>query len=323
MKKFNSGLRLFWMSAAMAVFIIELPADQSGPCDSSSRVDGRGRVLVTKTADGTASLKMETKDGARDLKADVIGDSWQTCRSLPGSLLLFGRNDHTTLYEIFRIDPTTGNILDKFWGYTPSLSPDGRWVLMRRMYPVQAPGATDDYLLYDAAASPSENRRHSISRADPNTAGSPVYPVLRDDEFRDNTNLPEDGIHAFRSDTFYWTPDSKCVSFADLRDGQLNLVLIKTDGNTPQTFVYPFTAPPSDDCLLRASPTGGDMDLVDFRFPDLPGNSFAVHAELRPRRVGQDVCPTKSIDVPFSSFVQALPEHRAVTSRKPSEGGTK
>jgi hypothetical protein len=80
---------------------------------------------------------------------------------------------------------------------------------MRRMYAVQAPGATDDYVLYDMSVSASENRRHLISRDDPKSAGFLVYPVLRDEESRDNPTLPKRELHSFRSDGFYWLPTAE------------------------------------------------------------------------------------------------------------------
>jgi len=122
----------------------------------------------------------------------------------------------------------------------------------------------------------------------------------------------------FRSDGFYWTSDSKSLGFGDFYDGRLNLILVKVDGDSPRAYSYTYRVPPCDDCLSRISPSVNDINLVNFRNSELPGNSFAVHAELRPLVTGYDLCGARFADAPFSSFEPAKPEHRTVRSRRPS-----
>jgi hypothetical protein len=314
----------FWLVGLMASSPLGLMAASQVPCGSQTRLDTADQALVEKSTDGTVTFKLRTDRGTRDLTMETIADSnWRTCQLHDGSLLVLGQNKHATLYDMFRMDRKDGAILDGFWGYSPSLSPDGRWLMMRRMHAVQAGGATDDYLLYDADASASKNRSPVISRDDPKTAGVLVYPVLREEESRDNANLPDKELHSFRSDGFYWTPDSKSVAFGDFYEGKLNLILVKVEGDTPRAYSYTYRVPPGDDCLSRISPSGESMNLVNFRTSELPGGSFTVHAELRPVESGHDLCGARFADVPFSSFEAAKPEHRTVRQRKPSVSDSK
>jgi hypothetical protein len=319
MKIVYSSLRLARIIAAALLISTASLAGEFVPCEAPVAVRGADRVLMIQNADGTTSIRLQTNETIRNPATDAMDNSvWRICQTPRGSLLFLRQDPHTTLYDVFRVERENALVVDQFWGYSPSLSPDGRWIIMRRMYPVQSAGATDDYLIYDMAANASQNRRTQMSRDDPKTAGILVYPMVDDAESRDNTNVSEQEIHSFQSDRFYWASDSTSVAFGDFQNGRLSIVLIRVNENPPRAYTFTNPRLPNDDCLARLSNLGRDMSLVNLQISDLPRNSLTIVAELRTRTANQNLCGTKFVSAPFSEFESAKREPRFIRPRRPS-----
>lgn len=146
---------------------------------------------------------------------------------------------------LIRTDPA--KLFDEFWtSAPPGLSPDNRWVLFVRFYPMHgAEGYDDQYRLYDVLGSRAVNwpgrpvqdaPTGEIISYDTTKAGMPVYPLSPAEAGRDNTNVPENEAHQALS-SFIWDSDSKRVMFADEVGGRISLVIVNvpTDQNQQAT----------------------------------------------------------------------------------------
>lgn len=143
-------------------------------------------------------------------------------------------------------------LLDSF--YTAgriSLSPDNRYVLFIRLYPMHGADNYDDqYRLYNVLGTRASNWPDRPAQDGPpnlpanyddTLAGVPVYSLKAGELGRENTNVEEGQVHLSASD-FIWTADSSKVVFADAQAGVLSLVVVTmptTAGGKPQTSVYP------------------------------------------------------------------------------------
>jgi len=137
-------------------------------------------------------------------------------------------------FEAVILNTRTGSITDRFFAYSPTVSPDGQFVAFVKFYPSHFVQGTDDhYVLYDSFRSPIENRSNNVSVNDYTNVGLPVYPrgVNRDG---DNTGVPEQNQHHMMAQRFFWQSDSKRYAFADEQGGQLK-VLVVSVGSTIKT----------------------------------------------------------------------------------------
>jgi hypothetical protein len=67
--------------------------------------------------------------------------------------------------------------------------------------------------------------------------GKVIYPVVRGSEPYYSTNPPPQQAHIFRSDSFYWAPDSQALVFADSVADELSIVFVTIDQNETKAFV--------------------------------------------------------------------------------------
>lgn len=143
-------------------------------------------------------------------------------------------------YGVWILSERDGTILDTMGSRDPRLSPDGRWLIYRERYPTRSAGPFEQYLLYDLARSPAENRlAGSGSRYPP---GRLVYPVTAGRTRLEDLKVPADRYHAFVGKAFFWSADSKTVVFADRVGAAASIVVIKIDGDDPTAYVHALTA---------------------------------------------------------------------------------
>lgn len=137
-------------------------------------------------------------------------------------------------------------VVDYFWAYHPTPSPNGRYLAFVKFFPSHfVEGPEDQYRLYDLALSPQKNRDSPAPMPgdpgpDPKVdVGLPLYPAAA--ALRDNLGLTEEEAHHRASD-FHWSADSLQLAFADYQAEQMRLIhvsLPKTDSSeAPRVLAY-------------------------------------------------------------------------------------
>jgi hypothetical protein len=125
------------------------------------------------------------------------------------------------------VDVLEGSVADSFPCYSPTISPDGRYVAFVKFYPAHGVSSVEDhYMLYDVSLGASGNRPR-IARRDPAVVGHVVFPKGVGNEAGDNVDLSRTPLHRMASDAFYWKPDSKAFVFAD-QIGELYSVILSS-----------------------------------------------------------------------------------------------
>jgi hypothetical protein len=148
----------------------------------------------------------------------------------------------TTIVNL--VDVNTGKLLDEFWCFDPSVSPDGRFVAYGKVFPLHfVPGVSYEYLVYDLTAVPEHNRTptnkgRTANRVD---VGWPVYPVGLSNGSDDNILSDQALAHFISSDGFFWLDKSDTVAFVDRWQGANRLVVadVSVGIQQPRVSVYP------------------------------------------------------------------------------------
>ena len=197
----------------------------------------RGLSATINPSNGQATLDhAERKIGLHGSNDQIR----QVCPLASGKLVIFGFN--SVAYQINIVDLKRGELSDSFRAYDPLMSPDQRWIAYRDFFPPQSEVLfSEEYLLYDLEASGSGNR-HSVSRATSDVAGWAMYPAFPGNAPFDFADIPEAKRHTWRSQSFFWVPDSRSVVFADSVRDRLSLVFVETRHANPQAYTYPVSA---------------------------------------------------------------------------------
>jgi len=293
--------------ACSAAFTWAQPRPDPKPCGPTVVERLPRDVSVTAHRDrGMAQLHVQLAGVDMDLRVPGVMDGLvQACQSAADRLLVFGIASVLPLYDVYLIDPTRQVLIDWFYAFNPMLSPDKRWLMLRRFYPLSGVSPSEEYRLYDVTKDAPTNL---ISGGDPSggdgVVGKLVYPVVNPVEEENgptrNIDLPANQTHVFRSAAFYWAPDSKAVVFADYVQGALSIVLVTIGDRQPQAYVH--AGPAHDPCFL-------DHTLVGAHFTKWQDGTYDVLADLGP---GGPTCGPKSLTLAWGDFAPAKP-------RKPVE----
>ncbi|MBI1746463.1 MAG: hypothetical protein HYR55_07730 [Acidobacteria bacterium] len=122
-----------------------------------------------------------------------------------------------------------GAIVDYLYGYNPSLSNTGRYLIFNKFYPRFAPAEEMSavYLIYDLSRTPEKNR---LAEADPKDGERVGYPVYPETNFRQKTyQILNDGSlspHTLVSNNFLWLAEDRQVLFVDRQGDENRLVTI-------------------------------------------------------------------------------------------------
>lgn len=168
-----------------------------------------------------------------------------------GRLVVIGRVlANTSMVTL--VDVRSGEVLDSFFCFSPALSPDGRFVSYVKVYPAHfTEGVSAQYVLYDFASKPQENRNGRVSLNNRIDVGLALFPPGSKNEPGDNLTVPLDKRHTMASDAFYWRRDNKTLLFADRANGE-NWIIVADLSAWPQ--------PP----VVRAVPLN-TLDIVDMK----------------------------------------------------------
>jgi len=165
----------------------------------------------------------------------------QVCPIASGRYLVFGRTSANS-YQVFILNGDTGGIADKFEAYDPVVSPDQHWLVRRDFYSGHSEVPfSEEYLLYDLTRDAAGNTAGTPTPYTEGMRGRVIYPVVADEKPFEHAAyaLPEQQMHVFRSNSFYWSSDSRAVLLADSVQDALSLVLLVLYPGGPKAFVHP------------------------------------------------------------------------------------
>jgi hypothetical protein len=192
------------------------------------------------------------------------------------------------------------------------VSPDQHWLVFREYYPPQADiDITEQYMLYDLTKDASGNRVSGVDYRYVNAPGRTIYPATpKHAPFESHRVLPEQ-VHSFASDSFFWSPDSKSVTFVDRSAAELHIVLVRIAAEDLTAYVHP----------VSASRVCGDAN-VDREQVAIPRMEVAPTQEAVPQ-VWVDLgasCGAKTLTLRSKDFSLAKIEVHPPHARRPSVG---
>lgn len=100
---------------------------------------------------------------------------------------------------------------------------------------------SEEYLLYDLTKNKGANRIPSLDSS-LDTVGRVMYPAVAGGVPFFHGALAEKETHAFRSNAFYWSDDSRTVVFADSVEKTLSVVMVTIDADQTHAFTHQVTA---------------------------------------------------------------------------------
>lgn len=154
--------------------------------------------------------------------------------------------------EVVVIDVSEAQVTDSFLCYSPSISPDGRYVAFVKYFPGHGIESADDhYMLYDVSLSPTENRPMGVEPKDAIVVGAAVYPEGIGNRRGDNIDVGASGSHNMASELFYWNVESNAFVFADRFKDEYQAILIRL-GTSPRIDVLAVPIAARAMCLLPA-----------------------------------------------------------------------
>lgn len=118
--------------------------------------------------------------------------------------------------KVVVVDRGTSSIVDQFWCYFPSLSPDGRFIAFVKFFPRHDAGNSEaHYMLHDLRLGPAANRPQGAKQFDPVQVGVALYPEGKSNTDGDNLQVPAGADHHAISDVFYWSDRGGRLFFGD------------------------------------------------------------------------------------------------------------
>ena len=277
------------------------------PCGSAVRhnLPENFSVLID-SGGGPARIRFRSPNAAVDIEFPGVTDAFQEACQVPDHrLLVFGVAGG--VYHVGIVDNQNGLLVDNFYGYSVAVSPDGRWLIMRRFYPPH--GGVDfseQYFIYDIRKSPAENR--SAYADDPalgDATGTLVYPVEEKGRAYDRVSLPDKDMHSFWSRDFYWSADSKAAVFADATEAGVSSVLVSISASSSSTYLHSVLA--SDVCSAPNKVQLRSFMLSGAQFTKSQNGSYdiAMHFSAGGPVPG---CEPKTMLINSGEFEQAVPE---------------
>lgn len=176
------------------------------------------------------------------------------------------------------IDSDKGEVIDKFFCYSPSISPDGRYVAFVKFYPAHGVDNVEDrYSLYDAKLPPDRNRPSEYPRH-PGVVGKIVYPVGLSNRPGDNVDLSESKTHRMTSDEFFWNGKSDIYVFADQLGDNISAVIVDISGDAIKVSSTPIQSQwicpdviPCFEHLARVSFSTASAPTIELEFRGVNG----------------------------------------------------
>ncbi len=228
---------------ACACALAQIPQDQPRRC---GRADEQPTLPAGTSfvPNPNAELTLRLLNGElKTIDLEPAEAVLQVCQLTDHRLVVFGAiggGDGPAVWILSQID---GRKIDMFGARNAILSPDQHWVVFRRYYPRTAEIMTDDYLLYDLTKGPSQNEMPSEPPGAPNPPGRQIYPATVGHVPVNGALLEPAQVHTFAADSFYWSPDSRHVVFADRVEKSgtetTSVVVVEVGEKDLTTYVHP------------------------------------------------------------------------------------
>jgi hypothetical protein len=219
---------------------------------SSRHADSVARLIGT-----SGDFKIElTKAGGRprtialpDDVAQVNSIAWASENRIAVIGMINGSG-----YTVAVIDAAQATIMDTFFGYQMTLSPNRDFAIFIKYFQPHGVDDPEDRIrMYDFLRPAKQNRPTEPSFPPDFEGGIPVYPVLSANEeaARSNIGRPDtDAYHA--ASQFKWSEDSTRVLFVMLHgEHELTLVSATPDGRVAVVDLSPKCAPHCDSVLAN------------------------------------------------------------------------
>jgi len=137
------------------------------------------------------------------------------------------------------IDRKKGEVIDTFWCYKPSISPDGRWIAFQEFFPAHFTEIVETKFRVYAISLGAKGNRPGITDISNETqlVGTVVYPLPSLGQEADTSDTSIDHVVG---GTFFWWPQSEQFIFQIDEGKSLNLVLVKLrkNGKEWDTLLY-------------------------------------------------------------------------------------
>jgi hypothetical protein len=284
-------ISMSYRACAMALLSVtgalaQVPQDRPELCGKPNQAVPLPRGTDFVWTPTTAELRLSLKDGTSktiDLEqADTVP---QVCPIDGDRLLVFGTvrgEDGPFVWIISRKD---GTKLDLLGSRSPVVSPDQQWIVYRHFYPRRSEILTESYLLYHLSEDPAANRLPAEVPGETNPPGRQIYPVTADHAPFNNILYDPKRVHAFASESFYWSPDSKYLAFADrLVNGETDIasiVMVRVGTKDLATYVHELNtkemcggAEPNPNIAATATLHGAEFGLGQGGLPELSARFF-------------------------------------------------
>lgn len=272
--------------------------------------------IASDESDGVSYVRLDALGATKTLTLPGVERIQGICPVAGNRIVIFGAlaSGASAAYEVAIADAGNGVLLDSWDAYTPVMSPDQRWLILRKFYPPQtALTVSEEYLLYPAWK--IEPRGAPRNRnAEPPSAAIVVYPPGQTNTFMSNLDVRPEQAHVFRSKSFFWSEDSRAVVFADSVQGRLSTVLVQISDENPTALVYPLSA----DDVCESSPSS-DISTAMLVEADVSPEGGTGGREIQMRfEASSSGCKPKPVVLRTSDFQRPKAESHPIRSRKPS-----
>lgn len=204
--------------------------------------DWRIDLVLPAQKDASFSVRIRPKSGKESVV--VLPERARQIRTVlraPNNKAIVYTDSDSEREGFVIIDLRTGTIIDDVVSTDTSISPNRRFLLYDNWLSNWDDSVPHEFRLYDVFRVPRENTcgysfvDHQHEKLDDYLRGFQVYPpmpICSDDD--DNLGI-EFGTN------FTWAPDSSKIVFADIKNGEMSLVLVKMPvgaHDLPKTSVY-------------------------------------------------------------------------------------
>ena len=258
----------------------------------------------TDRSNGVSTLTVQGSAGTRTFRLPGVQSEIHEVCHIPGDrLIVFGAHAG---YTVSVVELGSGEVVDSFVSYSPTMSPDGRWLAMRAFYPPQTEvPVSEQYTVYDLSATAQANR-HGSTPYTSEIAGEPIYPLTHGGEPMIAMDVPDSARHEFRSASFYWSADSRYLTFADGVGKSLSILLVSVNAGKFSSFVHAVPAV----VLCAAESTVVERAQIQ----DTPRE---VHGEVMvTAKFAGRGCEVKEVTLTMNDFSPATIERHEPAKRK-------
>lgn len=241
---------------------------------------------------------------------DLISEVAEVCPLADGRLVVFADFGGT---DVFIVDRVTASVTDWFPAYFPEMSPDQRWIVYRKFYPLHGVEASDELLIYDLTKTPAQNRPGGANGStDP---GRLIFPPGENGVPYENIGVPTDQMHSIGR-RIYWAADSRALLFTDRVAGRPDRITLVTLDDRDRSAAFQRQVTIRDMCGLAVPSADLDwrMDQAEVG-PEQSGNrSIVIDLGHRADRR----CPPHALQLYKNDFQPLKPELHV--TEKPSHG---